>query len=255
MPPSGNTTSKIEKRRIPMSEMLSGSEKAAMVLGNTGGAAVKIAFKIDTVKFSWIDAYLQDRAIRNKIQAMRDDIQKTMKSPIDIEELRIMFNAALQQIEDDRISWFVENLKAVQGRTGSIVNSYTLTGRNYIPPVSLSKRDLDVIFAQLDGGVKQADIDNKVAGLREEIKRLEDVLSKDFSPRGRWIYRDDGNPHPYPQGCRWTQYVLAWEKVVSRFEGEVGVEGEAIKTDAERMAYQALGLDRITRMPPFRKPS
>ena len=237
-----------------MDTTLNGSEKAARVLGNTGGAAVKMAFKIDTINFSWVDAYLRDKAIRNKIQALRDDIQKALKSLINRDELKTMFTSALAGIESDRLAWFVENLKAVQIRTDAMVSSYILRGRNYIPPTSLSKKDVDAIFMQLPEGVKQADIDADVSRLREKIKDLEMVIANELCPPGRWIYRDDGKPEPYPQGCRWTQYVICWEKVVTRFEGPVSAEGDAIKTDSEMTAYVALGLDKVGRMPPLRTP-
>lgn len=235
-----------------MNEILSGSEKAARVLGNTGGASVKMAFKIDTINFSWVDAYLRDKAIRNKIQVLQGDIQTALKSPINRDELKTMFTSALAGIESDRLAWFAENLKAVQIRTEAMVNSNILRGRNYIPPASLSKKDVDAIFELLPEGVKQADIDADVSRLREEIKRLEGVIADELCPPERWVYRDDGKPYPYPQGCRWTQYVIAWEKVVTRFYGPVSVEGDAIKTDSEMTAYIALGLDKIGRMPPLR---
>ncbi|MCX5841127.1 MAG: hypothetical protein NTY16_06700 [Deltaproteobacteria bacterium] len=237
-----------------MNEILSGSERAAWVLGNTGGAAVKMAFRIDTINFSWVDAYLRDKAIRNKIQALQGDIQTALKSPINRDELKSMFTSALAGIESDRLAWFVEYLKAVQTRTEAMVSSNTLRVRNYIPPVSLSKKDVDAIFMGLPEGVKQADIDADVSRLREEIKSLEGVIADELCPPARWIYRDDGKPYSYPQGCRWTQYVLCWEKVVTRFEGQVSVEGNAIKTESEMTAYFALGLDKIGRIPPLRTP-
>ena len=227
---------------------------AARVLGNTGGAAVKKAFKIDTIKFSWIDKFLHDRAARNKIQALREKIKQIQNSPVHRDELRAVFDSALLTIKNDRLHWFVEMLKTAQDRQGAMVNSHTLQQTSYLPSIDLSNTDIENIFAQLPPGVKQADIDKECKLIHEEISRHESTIERAYSPQERWIYRDDGKPEPYPQGCRWTQYVACWEKVVTRFEGPVGAEGEEIESDYERTAYIALGLDKIARSTPLRKP-
>jgi len=134
------------------------------------------------------------------------------------------------------------------------VNSDTLRARNYIPPTSLTENNIVDIFKRLPEGVKQAEIDMEIHKLQEQIKEQEAVISIELSPPNRWVYRDDGKPYPYPQGCRWTQYVGAWEMVASRFQGPVSVEGDAIKTDSEMTAYVALGLDKIARIEPLRTP-
>jgi len=74
-----------------MNQVLNGKEIAARVLGSTGGAAAKGAFKVDAVNFMWVDMYLRDKAIRNKINTFREGIQRATQYPISRDELRIMF--------------------------------------------------------------------------------------------------------------------------------------------------------------------
>ncbi|MFZ4437098.1 MAG: hypothetical protein ACOYOS_01595 [Syntrophales bacterium] len=228
-----------------------GAALAASVLGSTGGAGVKRVSGLDS-KFSWVDAYLRDNALRNKIQNLQAEIAAALNSLMDRDDLKKMFISTLGGIERDRITWFVENLKAVQAGSGTMINSHILTSRNYIPPVSLSGGEIDAIFKQLPEGVKRADIDTRVAAMREEVKGIEEVISRELSPRERWIFREDGLPHAYPQGCRWTQFVIAWRKVISRYSGEASVDGDAMRSEQEKAAYYALGLDKVSRTPPFR---
>lgn len=237
-----------------MSEILNGSEIASRVLGSTSGAYAKKLFKIDTVNFSWIDGYLRDAALRNKIQVLRENIQKVQASPIHKDELKAMFKSALSAIKSDRLRWFTEALKSAQNRQGPMVGSNMLRHNDYTPHFALSKRDIEDIFASFPIGVKQVDIDAEAQRLREEILRTEELIARELCPHERWIYRDDGKLHPYPQGCRWTQYVTAWKKVVTRYDGPVSVEGLCIESDSEMTAYLALGLDNVSRFEPLRKP-
>jgi len=237
-----------------MSEILNGSEIASRVLGSTGGAAAKHLFKIDTSKFAWVESYLRDEALRNKSQALREDIQKVQASPIHRDELKEQFTSALSSIRNAHLQWLVEMLRSVQDRQGPLINSNMLQRDAYAHPLKLSKTEVENLFLQLPPGVKQADIDADVKRLKEEITVTEDLIARVLSPPERWIYRDDGKPHPYPQGCRWTQYVTAWKKVVTRFDGPVSMEGLSIESDSEMAAYVALGLNKISRITPVRKP-
>src|SRR4030042_4503121 len=189
-----------------MNEIIKGEEIGSRVLNSSGGAYVRDRFKIDCIKFSWVDFYLRDEILRKKIQTLNDNIQKIKNSPIHKDELKAMFQCAISNINSARLSWFVEKLKAVQARQGEMINSYTVQGNRYIPTIDLSKSDVDAIFSQLpEEGVSQADIDAGIQQMRKEIARAEEIINRELSPPERWIYKDDGKPIPYPQGCRWTQ--------------------------------------------------
>ena len=110
------------------------------------------------------------------------------------------------------------------------------------------------IFSELPDGVKQKDIDETVEQCQKEIQKIEGFLAKELSPQGRWFHRENGDPFPYPKGCRWTPFVEAWRKVSSRFMGEVDIEGYALKTDSEHKAYFLLGLNKEKKIEPLRKP-
>lgn len=237
-----------------MENLLKGENVASMVLRASQGASVKYRYKIDTYKFSWVDDFLRDAALRKKIEGIREKIKETRGSLIDKGELRKMFESAISSINTSHIDWFVESLKAVQLRTGHMVNSDTVRGKAYSPSINLSKKDIDNIFIQLPEGVTQANIDAEVEKLLEEIRKIETVIESELSPRDRWMYRDDGKPVPYPQGCRWTQYVTAWRIIVKRYDGPVTIEGLPVNSDEELIAYRALGLHELMKITPLRKP-
>jgi hypothetical protein len=237
-----------------MSLELSGEVIGSKVLQSIGGLDVKRHFKLDTANFSWVDDFLRDEALRKKIMDLRENIDKTRKSKINKDELRKMFDSAVFQIEQARLSWFEENLKSVQDRTGAIFNSFMLSGNRYISPLGLSKENVDALFEKLPEGISQAQIDEEIKVMHSEIAQIEAVIAEELSPRSRWIYREDGEPQPYPRGCRWTQFVIAWKKIIPRFDGLVSIEGLPIDKDGEKTAYYALGLDKIAKLHPLRKP-
>jgi len=233
---------------------LRGDVIGSQALKSMGGADAKRFFKIDTTKFSWVDDYLRDEALRKKIKNLKDNIRKAQHSNIHKDELRAMFDSAIAEVREARLSWFEKKLKAVQERTGAIINSYMLAGTGYTSPIGLSEKDIDEIFSRLPEGIKQADINADVKRMNAEIAEIEAVIAKELSPRSRWIYREDGEPHPYPLGCRWTQYVIAWKKVAPRFDGPVSMEGLSVENESEKEAYFALGLDKLRKVYPLRNP-
>lgn len=238
-----------------MNEILNGERIAAEVLSHSGGAYAKRYFKIDTFKFSWIPLFLRDEILRNKIQNCHQRIQEAKKMPIHKDELRARFQSAIDGIKNDRLSWFAAWLNKIQKRQAFGLTSDNIRTNQYIPPLDLSDADIDVIFSQLDeDGVRQADIDVMVKQSQKDIATAEKVIAQDLCPLDRWIYEDDGKPMPYPQGCRWTQYVIAWKKVAARYDGPVSVEGSAISNESEMSAYIALGLDKIGKFSPLKTP-
>ena len=50
---------------------------AGMVIGTSGGAAVKRLFGIDTNTYSWVKYYVRDKKIRSKIKRLQDKITET----------------------------------------------------------------------------------------------------------------------------------------------------------------------------------
>jgi hypothetical protein len=238
-----------------MNEILNGEKIASEVLGYSGGAYVKRYFKIDTFKFPWISLFLRDVILRDRIQSCRQRIQEVTKLPIHKDELRTRFQSALNSIKNDRLSWFAAWLNKIQKREAFGLTSDNIRANQYIPPLDLSDADIDAIFSQLDEeGVRQADVDAMVKQCQKDIAEAEKVIARDLCPHDRWIYEDNGKPMPYPQGCRWTQYVNAWKKVAARFGEPVSVEGSAITNESEMSAYIALGLDKIGRITPLKTP-
>ena len=238
-----------------MNEILRGKDLAEKVLRNSGGAAIKRLFKLDTIKYSWIDSYLRDKALRGKIDLLRQKSREVQALPIDRNELKAMFNSALETVRNERVTWLRDLLLTAQNRQGAMLNSHRLRlGGDYIPDLGLSPKDIDKAFMELAPGIKQSEIESEVKKHREEIASIEKLITDELSPSSRFIFNDDGSIVPYPQGCRWTQFVNAWEVIAPRFDGPVDIEGAAIISDAEKAAYDALELGNLSKITPLRKP-
>lgn len=227
-----------------MNEILNGKDLAEKVIRNSIGAAIKRLFKLDTVEYSWVDFYLRDKLLREKINGLRQKIKDAQAQPVHRDELKKAFESAMAGIKDERLAWLRDLLKTAQNRQGAMLNSHKLRRGDYIPELGLSKEDIDKLFIELPTGVKQTDIDKEITRHREEIKVLEKRIADELSPSSRFIYNDDGTIIPYPHGCRWTQFVDAWKIVSSHFKEPVDVEGTAITREAEMTAYNALGLGK-----------
>lgn len=233
---------------------------ARMVTSNTGGAAVKYHFDLDTRTYAWVKDYVRDQKIREEIKLLQEKIVKTRGLPIHKEELENRFKARVEEINAFRIQQFKDHLASVQIRKERLVDelfleSTLINGARMVPHlIAFSQKEIDTIFSELQDGARQKDIEKTVTGLEKKISKLQEVLSQELSPRERWYHSDDGLPEPYPEGCRWTAFVEAWKKVVSRFEGKVDIEGSAPGTPEEHEAFGLLGLDRVMKFPPLREP-
>ncbi|MBW1795569.1 MAG: hypothetical protein JRJ38_14250 [Deltaproteobacteria bacterium] len=233
---------------------------AKSVLSNTGGAAVKRYFRLDTRTYAWVKDYVYDQKIREEIKLLQEKIVKNRALPIHKEELESRFKARVEEINTFRIQQFKDHLTSVQIRESRLfdelfLESTPINGARMVPClITFSPKEIDTIFSELQDGVRQKDIEKTVTGLEKKISKLQEVLAQELNPRQRWYYRDDGVPVPYPQGCRWTAFVEVWKKVVSRFEGKVDIEGSALETPEEHEAFGLLRLDTVMKFPPLRKP-
>ena len=233
---------------------------AAAVIGSSGGAVVKPAFRLDTTKYFWIKDYLRDKKLRAEIKQLQDDIAAINVYPIAKDELRKMFEARIKQINKFRLEQLITHLGEVQKRETSLLNENSINERRFngalFDPtlINLTSNDIDHIFSQLQEGVVHELIEKNVRELQEEIVKLGKIIEDELSPRERWLHRDNGLPSPYPQGCRWTPFVETWQLVAAKFNDKVDVEGCRLKTPEQFAAYDLLGLDRVRKKPPLREP-
>ena len=203
-----------------------------------------------------------DRAkkIRSEIKRLQDEIAETNALPIHKDELRQMFEGRIDQINKSRIQQMITHLDGVQKRENPLINElminfWKINGALFNPAlINLAATDIDVIFSELQDGVSQKEIDETVKQLQYKIVKSEKVIEQELNPQSRWFFRDNGNPEPYPQGCRWTPFVQTWEKVASKFSGKVDIEGCALTNTDEIAAFGLLGLDRVAKRPPLRDP-
>jgi len=240
--------------------MINPNELAAMVIGYSGGASVRRRFGIDTKTYAWVKDFVRDKEARDRIRLLQEKIAQLKASLIHKDELKEMFETRVKNINKFRIEQLKDHLAKVQKREERLIdelymdNQLVIGARPYPFLMEFSASDMKEIFSELPDGVKQKDTDETVEQHQEEIQKIEGFLAKELSPQNRWFHSENGNPHPYPHGCRWTPFVETWRKVNSRFMGAVDIEGYALKTDSEHEAYLLLGLDKEKKIAPLRKP-
>jgi len=240
--------------------MINPNDMAAKVIGYSGGASIKRRFGIDTKTYAWVKDFVRDKEARDRISLLQEKIAQFKASLIHKDELKEMFKTRVKKINEFRIEQLKDHLAKVQKREERLMdelymdNRLVIGARPYPFLMAFSAADLEEIFSKLPDGVKQKDTDQTVLQHQEEIQKIEGFLAKELSPQNRWFHGENGNPRPYPHGCRWTPFVETWRKVNSRFAGPVDIEGYGLKTEAEHAAYLLLGLIKEKKLPPLRKP-
>ena len=240
--------------------MIRPEELAGKVIGYTGGVAIKRAFGIDTRTYAWVKDFVRDKESRDRIKRLQEKITEVEEAPIHRDELKEMFEERVKKINGFRIAQLKEHLAEVQQGKAPLMNErlmdskLVMGARMYPFFMQFSSADMGKLFSEFPEGIRQKDKDETIKQFREEIQKLEDYLARELSPQERWFHRENGNPHPYPQGCRWTAFVETWRRVASRFEGDVDIEGYRLKTDSEHQAYVSLGLNEEPKIPPLREP-
>ena len=232
-------------------QKLNPEKLAAQVIGYKNGIAVKGKFGLDTAKYNWVDDYMEDLSLRKRRAIFQESILEARQRPIHRDELRKMFEKQIDEINRFRINQLAQHLSEVQSRSSIMLNELNLEnlrvdGAWLIPHmVKLTKKELDAIFSALPEGSSKAEISEAVEALEADIKKIDAKLVETESIKSRWIYNEKGDPLPYPNGCRWTQFVKTWELVAGKFRGAVDVEGYSLTTDREHYAYERLELGRV----------
>ena len=253
-------SSALDEEEGIMIEVIRDVDKLTSMVLSTGGAAITHGFRLDTGTYAWVKDYVRDQKTREEIRRLQEEIAKTRALPIHKDELREMFQERVEQVNAFRIRQLKDHLADVQKRQDPLFSELILdykkiNGARIVPFfMDFSPAETETLFSELPDGVRQKDIEKSVLELQQEIRKLEDILSNELSPQGRWFYRDTGVPEPYPRGCRWSLFVNVWKKVLSRFEGKVNIEGYALKTPEACEAFGLLGLDRVTKITPLMKP-
>jgi hypothetical protein len=224
------------------------------------GMAIRHSFRLDVTTYAWVKDYVRDQDTREEIKRLQEKIVETRALPIHKDELREIFKERIEQINAFRIQQLKDHLAEVQKRqeplfTELILDNKKISGARMLPFfMNFSPTQIETIFSELLDGVSQKDIEKSVSELQKNILKLEDVLSKELNPKERWFYRDTGIAEPYPNGCRWSLFVNVWKRVLSRFEGEVDIEGYALNTPEEFEAFGLLKLDGVMKITPLTKP-
>jgi len=234
--------------------MLDTFDAVKSVLGGGGSPQIKGIYGVDTQKYDWVESYLRDIKIREEIKRLQGEKSQIEASPIHKEELRKSFEETLAQAREAWAGQIREIIVNKQRRFLGASDFVTiLTAKLKQPPI-LSSKEIDSFFSPLPDGVRQSEIEKSVQGVEDQIKQLRDKIEKELSPQWRWVHFDSGQPMHYPGGCRWTTFVQDWRKVVSRFQGNVNIEGFLCESEEEKVAFFALGLDKVRKVTPLREP-
>jgi len=234
--------------------MLDTYEAIASVLGSGANPEIKGIYGIDAIKYSWVDLYLRDQAARAEIKNLEADIERVGNLPICREELKARFIMALEKINSLMLRRMKIHLAGVQNRTENLIDEDGIARFNVVRPLFLTGLDIEEMFSDLQPGTPQAEIDEAIRAIKDKISTIKGRIASELSPQSRWVHHDSGEPMHYPNGCRWTAFVEDWKKVASRFEGRVNIEGFSLESGAEETAYTALGLDKVRKASPLRKP-
>lgn len=234
--------------------MLDNDRWVKMVLNEGGQVNMKRLYGIDVKSYAWIQDYVRDKKIREEIEGIQEEIKKTRNSLIHRDELKKLFINRLEGAKGSLVDYLKDHLIEVQERKEALLGDFYVKRMPFAAFLSIFSQEIEGIFPELPEGVTQQDIDKKCKELTGKIEGLEKMIQEELSPQGRWIHFDSGLPMPYPRGCRWTLFVNDWKRVISRFEGEATIEGCALKTDEEYKAFYLLGLDKVRKYTPLRKP-
>jgi len=229
------------------------------VLASSGQMSFKRRYRLDVVNYSWVKDYVRDQKARQEIDQLKKEIAEALKTPIDKNELQKMFEAGVEQTRQEFLAYLAGNLARAQRHECGVVGGLHEYGniKSELPLMSVTlirPEEIADIIQSLPDGVKREKVEEDVEALKGKIAKLNDVIDKELSPPDRWIYSDIGNPLPYPNGCRWTQFVLGWKKVVARFSGKCDIEGCLLKTEDEFAAFHMLELASVPKLTPLREP-
>ncbi|MDP1991961.1 MAG: hypothetical protein Q8K00_13175 [Syntrophales bacterium] len=218
-------------------------------------STIKSVYGIDLVTYPWVDSYLKDKEIRAKIINLEKEIPKIEALPIHKDELKTSFREALNQINGMMLNQIKSHLLKVQAGETALIGPENVHSLRLVYPMgNLTEEEMSALFAEFPEGVKHADIVARVKTNRAEINRLKGKIEDELSPQERWVHYETGFPMPYPDGCLWTKVVTDWGKIASRFDGNVNINGCALESDAETTAFFALGMDKVRKREPLKKP-
>jgi len=234
--------------------MLDNDRWVKMVLGEGGQVNMKRLYGIDTINYAWVQDYVRDKKIREEIEEIQAEIKKVNNSLIHKDELKKLLINRLKGAKESLIDYLKCHLLQVQERKEALFGDYHIKRMPSAAFLSIFSQEIEDIFPDLPEGVAQQDIDKKSKELMNKIEKLKETIEKELSQRDRWVHFGTGLPVPYPRGCRWTQFVNDWKKVISRFEGGATIEGCALKSEEEYKAFYLLELDKVRKYTPLRKP-
>ena len=233
------------------------------VVGYSGGvAAFSLGFNKDLLSLEWVDDYIKDKKIQDKIDHLDKTIKEIRIEKISKNELRTWLDGAMDRYRQFQLDQLKIIMKQLQNRElpffsfSDKIGLYKINGGDIHPYIfNLTDDEKDALFADLEKGMTTDEIDRTIKEKQANIEQLEAVREEKYSPKSRWVYKDTGERLPYPNGCRWTIYVKLWELVAPQFDGIVDNLGYKAKSGKMVAAYAKLGLDkqrtRVNPMAPF----
>jgi len=225
------------------------------VLGSSSPRVnIKQLYGLDVTQYGWVKDYVRDKKYREEVESLRNQITEVQQAPIHSDEVASIFKRSLKTVKQSVVENLKEHLLKVQAREIELFHGLDVKMLSTFALNQLSTSEINEVVSVLGYGKTQQEIEETVESLTNEITQLQEKIDTELNIQSRWLHFDSGWPSPYPNGCRWTIFVNDWKKVASRFDGKVDIEGCALETSAEHMAYNLLELDKVYRRTPFKKP-
>jgi len=226
----------------------------SVLSSSSAQVSIKHLYGLDIAQYEWVKNYVRDKKSREKAERLRNQITKIQQAPIHSDEVASIFKSSLKTVKQSVVENLKAHLRKVQAREIELFHGLDVKMLSTFALNQLSTSEINEILSVLETGKTQQEIEEAVKSLTNEITQLQEKINTELNIQSRWIHFDSGWPVPYPKGCRWTIFANDWKKVASRFDGKVDLEGCALETSAEHMAYNLLELDKVYKRTPLRKP-
>jgi len=205
--------------------------------------------------YDWVHLFVRDQALRQEIKSIEEEIKATRNLPIAKSELRENFKQQREAIKLNFVALVRDSLGDIQKKkTNELFKDVGPGMLRLVPLLILDEADVDTIFQNLENGVSQDIINKKVSKLEARIQEIQQEIDRDLSPKSRWYHTPEGDVEPYPNGCRWFEFVNEWKDIARRYTEPVNYQGNKLSTSGEIMAWNMLGFDKLEKIYPLQKP-
>lgn len=215
----------------------------------------EIFHTLDLENFSWLPLWKRDQELRADIENCRKEIEKIREFPISQDEVKRQFEQEINKFKEKRAKLI--NLKAQTIQTPNIpLNEKAMsTPFSQCPNFELMNcfcifevpeiwQEIEGIIAKMPKGVSQEEKKQLIAAEEAKIDSFYKEINEKLSPRQRWLYDKNGNPRPYPRGCRWKRYVDVLNVILPHLEELADIDNKPLNAKAKKY-FKECGFDEL----------